>query len=193
MMIATGSTLGCGMSLLVAVWGADADAGHKVAPQVHRFGDTVIVVQPGPAAAPVLTTKPAAPARTPVQFAKFTTDVGQPPGLPFDGDTPKVTEHADDPSPPAMNGLDMAKRYREIYNAIPFDRSEYEANPSYRHEAAMEILFGKMRPTVIHRNYSEIDVNLPQTPFMPAPYSPYGFNSYFFPFFSPGYRVHRSF
>jgi hypothetical protein len=46
---------------------------------------------------------------------------------------------------------------------------------------------------VIHRNYSEIDVNLPQAPMMPAPYSPYGFNSYFFPFFSPGYRVHRSF
>lgn len=41
--------------------------------------------------------------------------------------------------------------YREIYDAIPFSRTEYEANPSYRHEATMEILFGEMRPTTIHR------------------------------------------
>ncbi len=38
--------------------------------------------------------------------------------------------------------------YRRIYNAIPFVRSEYEANPSYRHEATMEILFGQLRPQV---------------------------------------------
>ena len=38
--------------------------------------------------------------------------------------------------------------YRRIYHSIPFIRSEYEANPSYRHEATMEILFGQLRPQV---------------------------------------------
>jgi hypothetical protein len=38
--------------------------------------------------------------------------------------------------------------YWRIYTSLPFVRSEYDANPSYRHEATMEILFGQMRPTV---------------------------------------------
>lgn len=41
--------------------------------------------------------------------------------------------------------------YREVYRTIPFVRSEYLANPSYRHDASMEILFGELRPTVVHR------------------------------------------
>jgi hypothetical protein len=39
--------------------------------------------------------------------------------------------------------------YWEAYQAIPFLRSEYEANPSYRHEAAMELMMGALRPTTI--------------------------------------------
>lgn len=49
---------------------------------------------------------------------------------------------------PAINPYN----YAHIYAAIPFIRSEYNANPSYRHETTMEILFGRMRPTVIHKN-----------------------------------------
>lgn len=41
--------------------------------------------------------------------------------------------------------------YQRIYQSIPFRRAEYLANPSYRHDATMEILFQKLRPTVIHR------------------------------------------
>jgi hypothetical protein len=41
--------------------------------------------------------------------------------------------------------------YVDAYFSIPFFRSEYNANPSYRHEAAMELLFGQLRPTVIHK------------------------------------------
>jgi len=41
--------------------------------------------------------------------------------------------------------------YVGAYASIPFSRAEYEANRSYRHEAAMEILFGKLRPMVIHK------------------------------------------
>ena len=39
--------------------------------------------------------------------------------------------------------------YREAYAEVPFNRAEYEANPSYRHEAAMELMFGQLRPTTI--------------------------------------------
>lgn len=42
--------------------------------------------------------------------------------------------------------------YALIYDSIPFLRSEYIANPSYRHEATMEILFGQLRPTVVHKH-----------------------------------------
>jgi hypothetical protein len=38
--------------------------------------------------------------------------------------------------------------YSEAYAQVAFSRTEYEANPGYRHQAAMEIMFGRMRPTV---------------------------------------------
>ncbi len=41
--------------------------------------------------------------------------------------------------------------YEKIYNAVPYRRSEYLANPSYRHDTTVEILFGEMRSTVVHR------------------------------------------
>ena len=46
--------------------------------------------------------------------------------------------------------------YDVTYRSIPFRRSEYLANPSYRHEATMEIMFGQLRPTVIQK------LNLPR-------------------------------
>lgn len=42
--------------------------------------------------------------------------------------------------------------YALVYASIPFLRSEYVANPSYRHEATMEILFGQLRPTVVEKH-----------------------------------------
>ncbi len=39
--------------------------------------------------------------------------------------------------------------YVEVYHSIPFSRAEYEADPSYRHEATIEFLFGKMRRKVV--------------------------------------------
>jgi hypothetical protein len=41
--------------------------------------------------------------------------------------------------------------YAEAYAQIPFSRSEYEANPNYRHDAAMELVFGAMRPMIMSR------------------------------------------
>jgi len=63
--------------------------------------------------------------------------------------TPELSQ--DDDEAAAVSGINP-RHYRMIYNAIPFNRAEYNASPSYRHDAAMEILFGRMRPTVIHRN-----------------------------------------
>ncbi len=53
--------------------------------------------------------------------------------------------------------------YWEVYSSIPFLRSEYRANPSYRHDATLELLFGKMRPMSINRYY-----------YVPRRYSSYG-------------------
>lgn len=40
---------------------------------------------------------------------------------------------------------DLAKQYKAVYNEIPFLRSEYNVNRSYRHDATMEILLGELR------------------------------------------------
>lgn len=42
--------------------------------------------------------------------------------------------------------------YDDVYQSIPYSFSEYLANPSYRHDSTMEILFGQLRPTTIVRN-----------------------------------------
>ena len=43
----------------------------------------------------------------------------------------------------------LARLYAEIYASIPFNRSDYDRNPSYRHDATMELLLGQLRPTVV--------------------------------------------
>lgn len=42
--------------------------------------------------------------------------------------------------------------YAEVYNSIPFSRTEYLANRDYRHEATLEILFGQLRPKTVVRS-----------------------------------------
>ena len=39
--------------------------------------------------------------------------------------------------------------YARIYQSIPFNRAEYNANPSYRHDSTMEILTGNARHQTI--------------------------------------------
>lgn len=46
----------------------------------------------------------------------------------------------------AESCADLAVRYKQIYAAIPFNRAEYVANPSYRHDATMELLTGNVQP-----------------------------------------------
>lgn len=42
--------------------------------------------------------------------------------------------------------------YAQAYAQIPFSRSEYEANPGYRHDAALELMFGVLRPVTVMRH-----------------------------------------
>ena len=79
-------------------------------------------------------------------------------------------------------------RYQQIYNSIPFNRAEYRVNPSYRHDATMEILFGKQRETTIQRVLPQA---APRQQQVRIPYrynnnvSPYGLNySFYFPYWN---------
>jgi hypothetical protein len=54
---------------------------------------------------------------------------------------------------PPLPRIELAKRtYAEVYNSIPFSRTEYLANQDYRHEATLEILFGQLRPKTVVRS-----------------------------------------
>lgn len=53
----------------------------------------------------------------------------------------------------AASGIpSLRMSYAEAYAQIPFSRSEYEANPGYRHDAALELMFGAMRPMTVMRH-----------------------------------------
>lgn len=68
---------------------------------------------------------------------------------------------------PASSAADLS-RYETIYRSIPFRRAEYLANPGYRHDTTVELMFGQMRPTVIHRQDQPQRVVNPR----PALYNP---------------------
>ncbi len=63
----------------------------------------------------------------------------------------------------------MRRRYEEAYASIPYSQTEYLANPGYRHEATMEVMFNQLRPKTVVSQYE------PRT--IPAPaftnYKPY--------------------
>ena len=67
--------------------------------------------------------------------------------------------------------------YAWIYSCIPFLRSEYIANPSYRHEATMEMLFGKQRPTVVHKHPGQPRPHETQFPYENDLIRPYSYYS----------------
>jgi hypothetical protein len=69
--------------------------------------------------------------------------------------------------------------YQQAYDSVPYSRTEYLANPGYRHEAAMELLFGQLRPTTIVRQSAPQAVVNPQ-PVLQRPYlsTPSDFYSY---------------
>lgn len=89
----------------------------------------------------------------------------------------------------------MSQMYAEMYKSIPFIRAEYDANPSYIHDTTVEFLFGKMRPTVVHRT-TNVNYNYGGSPYTPYVYGGYGYGGYAYPPLQlvvpgTGLRIHR--
>lgn len=76
--------------------------------------------------------------------------------------------------------------YREFYNSIPFNRTEYLANRDYRHEATMELLMGQLRPkTVVKFERPSTDVRFSSSFQTLGPRNGV-------PYFSPSWSGHAS-
>lgn len=73
------------------------------------------------------------------------------PPRPAPQDGPQAAGNAASPDVFANRSTPALLTYQQAYQSIPFSRSEYEANPSFRHDAALELMFGTMRPTTIVR------------------------------------------
>lgn len=179
----------CRMTILLSAANFSARADEPV---VQQFGEWRVTIQPG--------VRGSAP-----------TDRGSPSGLPrfrLIGKT-KAEDGVVPPSPePAAEANGSEKRpdprslvrlYSQVYNSIPFSRAEYNATPSYRHDATMEFLFGQMRSTVIQRGTTVIRQRNSAMPYgygggygygygYGYPYNPYGFTSYYYPFYYMGYN-----
>lgn len=69
--------------------------------------------------------------------------------------------------------------YTEVYNSIPFRRSEYAANPNYRHEATVELLLGQIRPkTITNISVPSATCCSPQTAMFDRWFAPWGTNAF---------------
>lgn len=188
------SLLACG---LAAGFSLTASSSFAEEPVRQTFGTWSVTIQPGvrrsslrkedfspirlvsqqdPAPADAVEAFPPPPAGT--------TD--EPPPAPLAPDeSPAV--HLPGTTPAAVPAqVSLVRLYSQVYNAIPFSRAEYNANPSYRHDATMEFLFGQLRPTVIQRGTTVIKQRPSAMPYGYPAYSPYGFNSYFYPFYNQG-------
>lgn len=95
-------------------------------------------------------------------------------------DTPLIAEPMLNPPAPdsakdaagAVNAADYAR----VYQSIPFNRAEYNANPTYRHDAAMELLTGNARHQTIVRHSSTTQRQPAPQRQVPAPV-PYRYNN----------------
>ncbi len=76
------------------------------------------------------------------------------------------------------------REYARVYQSIPFNRAEFNSNPTYRHDAAMEILTGNARhQTIVQHNTERPDPVLQNPPFaLPYRYNnpAQGLNYYFY-------------
>lgn len=76
---------------------------------------------------------------------------------------------------------EVFSEYKRIYESIPFNRAEYNRNPTYRHDSAMEILTGNARHTTIVKHQ-------PQQIVRPAVQRP-RMNPYQFGYLRPALRL----
>lgn len=202
-MILSGQVSMTGFLVVTVMWGGDP-AQIRLSAKVYRFGKQTLVIQPGPIAGPP--TQPAGGSRNVpvIRQASYRQESGDTDSVDQRASSVETETSTDDPAelppppesetsqPPVFDPVELGRLYREIYAAIPFDRAEYEANPSYRHEATLEFLFGQLRPMVIERRQIKVDIQgLPGI--FPAGPTPLGVPPWWYPFYGPGYRVHRSF
>lgn len=94
-------------------------------------------------------------------------------------------------------GEERLRQYLSVYGQIPFSRSEYEANPGYRQQVAMELVLGQPRPVTIQN--TNVTVNnqaaspfLNGYPFAVSPFYGYGFGRIHgrYGFVYPRYRTY---
>ncbi|MDA0282363.1 MAG: hypothetical protein O3B13_10785 [Planctomycetota bacterium] len=62
------------------------------------------------------------------------------------------------------------RSYRDIYLSIPFIRTEYDANPAYRHQATMEIMLGQLHPVIVAPASPKTSLTIQLLPFMQSGY-----------------------
>jgi len=150
-------------------------------PVIERFGAWTVTIQPGVRGSGLTDRGSPTGLLPPIRLISQTNGVSEEAVVP--------PAPADKTASPFPNTLALVQNYSEVYNSIPFSRAEYEAMPSYRHDATMEFLFGQMRPTVIQRGTMVIRTRTGAMPYghgYSYPYSPYGFNSFYFPFYNMG-------
>ena len=88
------------------------------------------------------------------------------------------------PSESAVSTSVDPRAYARVYQSIPFNRAEFNSNPTYRHDAAMEILTGNARhQTIVQHTTERPDPVLQNPPFaLPYRYNnpAQGLNYYFY-------------
>lgn len=91
------------------------------------------------------------------------------------------------PATPATACTTPGEDYRRIYDSIPFNRAEYNVNPSYRHDSTMEILTGNPRhQTIVTHETRPIRDPWPSV-------TPYRYNNLYRGFRYYPYRPYRAY
>lgn len=153
-------TLSIGPAALAAAMATSALSAPRVAEFDSNGGTWTVTIDPrgagGQDSSGIVIT-PAVPAAETAALDPFD-GPAQAPAEPGEPEVPAATPESED-AERAQNPVELAARYEQVYNSIPFIRSEYLANPNYRHEATIELLFGEMRPTVVHKGQAAIPAN----------------------------------
>ena len=145
-------------------------AGHAAEPKLVKVpaDDWKIEIVPGPAIGPSPVPKIDRAVRE-AQAAKSEALLDSTSGI--------VTAGAESVMPAGITSAS----YIEVYNSIPFRRSEYDANPSYRHEATIELLLGQIRPkTITNVSVPAATCCSPQSAMFNQWFSPWGTNAFDF-------------
>lgn len=146
-----------GLAAFTLLWSLRAEAGTNDQPTLND-----------PAALPLTPSDPAAAPAAPVEAAVLPSatnpsdaSVGIPGAsvthFPESNWTVTIIPNAPSGSAATING----RRYDEVYASIPYRRAEYLADPGYRHEATMEVLFGQLRPKTTVSHYTPRTVPTP--------------------------------